>query len=45
VLIELVARGAKTELVLTHEGLTEDSVESHRGGWTELTDALAARVT
>lgn len=44
VLIELVARGAQTELVLTHEGLPEDAVETHRGGWTELTDALAARL-
>jgi uncharacterized protein YndB with AHSA1/START domain len=31
----------RTELVLTHEGLPDDQVEPHRGGWGRMLDRLA----
>ncbi len=35
VLIELTARGAQTELTLTHDGLPdEEQAKSHHGGWS-----------
>lgn len=45
VTIELTARGAQTELVLSHEGLpTGEAGESHRGGWTEFLESLGGRL-
>ncbi len=42
VTIELIERGAKTEVVLTHEGLPDDaeSATSHEQGWTEILEWL-----
>jgi uncharacterized protein YndB with AHSA1/START domain len=44
VTVTLHARGNKTELVLTHEGLPDAQREPHRGGWTEIVDNLARAV-
>jgi len=45
VTIELVARGAATELRLSHIGLpTEESAASHKGGWSEFLDGLVERL-
>jgi uncharacterized protein YndB with AHSA1/START domain len=42
VTIELIERGEKTEVVLTHEGLPDDpdSAKSHEQGWTEILEWL-----
>ena len=41
VTVELHERGAKTEVVLTHEGLQDEpSAISHEQGWTEILDWL-----
>jgi len=42
VTIELIERGEKTEVVLTHEGLPDDadSAASHEQGWTEILEWL-----
>jgi uncharacterized protein YndB with AHSA1/START domain len=42
VTVELRPDGDQTELILTHERLPEDQVESHRGGWGQILDNLAA---
>jgi uncharacterized protein YndB with AHSA1/START domain len=45
VTIELIARGASTELRLSHIGLpSEESAASHKGGWSDFLDQLVARV-
>jgi len=40
VTVELFARGADTELVLTHGRLPPDKVEAHREGWTDIVAKL-----
>ena len=42
VTIELIERGDKTEVVLTHEGLPDDaeSTQSHEQGWIEILEWL-----
>jgi uncharacterized protein YndB with AHSA1/START domain len=43
--IELVARGGKTELTLTHEGLPDQEMaDSHKGGWSQLLDSMTERL-
>ena len=45
VTIELVARGGKTELTLTHEGLPDqEMVDSHQGGWSQILAGLTKRL-
>jgi uncharacterized protein YndB with AHSA1/START domain len=45
VTIELVARGGKTELTLTHEGLPDQEMaESHKNGWSEFLTSLTRRL-
>jgi len=45
VTIELIARGASTELRLSHVGLpSEESAASHKGGWSDFLEQLVARV-
>lgn len=45
VLIELTARGGKTELTLKHDGLpSEERAQDHHGGWSEFLDQLVARL-
>lgn len=42
--IELVARGGKTELTLSHEGLPDQEMaDSHQGGWSNFLDSLTKR--
>jgi uncharacterized protein YndB with AHSA1/START domain len=41
VTVELLERGAHTELVLTHRRLPPDKLESHRMGWTDVVRELA----
>ncbi|MEW5992702.1 MAG: SRPBCC domain-containing protein [Chloroflexota bacterium] len=41
VTVELVARGASTWLVLTHERLPGEAVASHEGGWRSMLERLA----
>jgi uncharacterized protein YndB with AHSA1/START domain len=41
VTIELLERGADTELILTHRRLPPDQIESHRMGWTDIVRLLA----
>lgn len=36
VTVELKDLGAKTEIVLTHEGLPDKTAQDHRGGWEEI---------
>ena len=36
VTVELLARGDKTEVVLTHEGLPSKTAADHEGGWVEI---------
>ncbi len=46
VTIELLPRGGATELVLTHQRLTDDKLrEDHRYGWNGCLDRLAATLT
>src|SRR5262249_17867706 len=40
VTVELAAQRGGTALTLSHTGLPEDQVESHRGGWQELLELL-----
>jgi len=40
VTIELLERGADTELILTHRRLPPDQIESHRMGWTDVARLL-----
>jgi uncharacterized protein YndB with AHSA1/START domain len=40
VTVELLERGANTELVLTHRRLRPDKIESHRMGWTDIVRRL-----
>ena len=42
VTVELFARGADTELVLTHRRLPPDKVEAHREGWSDIVAKLDA---
>ncbi|MDR3388845.1 MAG: SRPBCC domain-containing protein [Rudaea sp.] len=43
--IELTARGAKTELRLTHDGLPdEEQAKNHHGGWSGFLETLAERL-
>jgi uncharacterized protein YndB with AHSA1/START domain len=42
VTVTLTPRGGATLLVLTHEHLPEDAVDSHRGGWGAILDRLDA---
>lgn len=45
VTIELVARGARTELTLKHEGLpSEATAEDHKGGWSDFLTRLVDRL-
>ena len=45
VTIELVARGASTELRLSHVGLaSEEAAASHKGGWSDFLEQLVARL-
>jgi len=43
VTIELIARGAVTELTVRHEGLTPAMAEQHTGGWQMFIGRLAER--
>ena len=47
VTIELIERGEKTEVVLTHEGLPDDaeSAKSHEQGWIEIVEWLERLVS
>jgi uncharacterized protein YndB with AHSA1/START domain len=45
VTIELVERGAETELTLTHRRLPAPRVEAHREGWTDIVRKLDAALT
>jgi uncharacterized protein YndB with AHSA1/START domain len=40
VTVEFVARGASTEVVVTHEQLSEDARPSHNDGWTSALQRL-----
>ena len=42
VTVELIERGAQTEVILTHEGLPDDaeSAKNHEQGWTEILEWL-----
>ncbi len=40
VTVELLERGADTELVLTHRRLPPDQLDSHRKGWTDIVAKL-----
>ena len=43
--IELAARGGKTELTLTHEGLPDQEMaDSHHGGWSQFLESLTQRL-
>jgi uncharacterized protein YndB with AHSA1/START domain len=44
VTVELRPADDGTELVLTHERLSEDQVEPHTGGWGRMLDRLAEEV-
>ena len=44
VTVELEPVEAGTRLILTHEQLPSQTVESHRGGWSPMLDRLAALV-
>jgi uncharacterized protein YndB with AHSA1/START domain len=44
VTVELLERGANTELVLTHRRLPPDKLESHRMGWTDIMRTLSERL-
>jgi len=45
VTIEIAARGDKTELTLSHEGVPSEAVaKDHEGGWTEFLDQLVERL-
>ena len=44
VTIELRDLGAKTEIVLTHEGLPDASLADHEGGWNEVLGWLEERM-
>src|SRR5262245_55254690 len=44
VTIDLFARRGGTDLVLVHEFLPADAVESHAGGWGTILDRLAAEL-
>jgi hypothetical protein len=37
----LAPSGDGTEIVLRHEGLTEEAAASHGGGWGQILDRLA----
>lgn len=41
VTVDLVPVGDQTRLVLIHERLPKDQVDSHAGGWTKMIDRLA----
>jgi len=45
VTVEFHARGAGTEVVLTHRRLPPDKVEAHRGGWTDIVRKLGESLT
>jgi uncharacterized protein YndB with AHSA1/START domain len=45
VTVELVERGAETELVLTHRRLPPGQVEAHRQGWTDIMAKLEETAT
>ncbi len=40
VTVEILERGAATEIVLTHRRLPPDKVEAHRRGWTDIVRKL-----
>jgi uncharacterized protein YndB with AHSA1/START domain len=40
VTIELIPKENKTELTLTHEGLSDDAKEGHKKGWTDVVEKL-----
>jgi uncharacterized protein YndB with AHSA1/START domain len=42
VTVDFVARGASTEVVVTHEQLTEAATPSHTNGWTSALERLEA---
>jgi uncharacterized protein YndB with AHSA1/START domain len=43
--IDIDAKGAESEIRLTHEGiLDEKEAKSHEGGWSEFLDILAKRL-
>ncbi len=44
VTVTLSPEGGQTALHLTHELLSEDRVESHRGGWSRIIDKLASHL-
>jgi uncharacterized protein YndB with AHSA1/START domain len=44
VTVELLDRGADTELVLTQRRLPPDKVEAHRRGWTQIVAKLGEAV-
>jgi len=45
VLVEFIRRGARTELVLTHDGLpSEEMATSHHGGWSGFMEQLVERL-
>jgi uncharacterized protein YndB with AHSA1/START domain len=45
VTVELLERGASTELILTHRRLPSARVESHRQGWTDIVRKLETALT
>ncbi|HEY8105466.1 MAG TPA: SRPBCC domain-containing protein [Gemmatimonadales bacterium] len=45
VTIELLERGARTELVLTHRRLPDERRDAHRQGWTDIVRKLEAALT
>ena len=42
VTVSLVPQGSDTHLTLLHERLPDEAAESHRGGWGEILERLAA---
>jgi uncharacterized protein YndB with AHSA1/START domain len=45
VTVELLDRGLRTELVLTHRRLPDGKVEGHRQGWTDIVRKLEAALS
>lgn len=44
VTVDLVEDGEITEITLIHEQLPQPAQDGHRGGWTEILDALASNI-
>lgn len=45
VTVEFLPDGQATEVIITHERLPKDAVSAHTGGWTEILESLANKLT